>query len=140
MLKKYISAVIDQLSTKGNFSWGSMGFFEKNAAGDFHFKYTSAHPLAFQEVVAEKVFRGSATHEVLVGDRVYSGDAIQKVITDHKAIKQYHWQRVSLAALTLAVVIICIIAFANPDFVFKHQLHFKMKAKSHGETYIMLPK
>lgn len=132
----YLKKTLDEGAT---IEWKKIGEWGKDNNGHIYFNAASVRQLTEKMLPAEKLIRNNPQHEVLVGDRTYSGEQLQELLDKNKTKPVKNEIRMA-AVLSLAVAILCMLFsfIFIPGFNAAHQHQFKFVPKQSPKTYSII--
>jgi hypothetical protein len=94
-----------KLSEKGEANWDNVGIFRRDNNGDLKLHSQSILLKSEQPVMAEKVIRVKAEHNVLVGEQEKTSVQMEEYFAENKSRKNYTWL-IAVIITVLAVMFI----------------------------------
>ena len=135
-LEQYIDTLKQHVTNTGKAVWKDLGEWELNESGALYFRVADLSVPEVQTIPAEKRIRAQATHEVLIGDQTYSGDALHQLLDNQKnKIKISRYVTYVTIVITTAAVLITACLFIIPSMRHTHQKQMKLDINIPSETY-----
>lgn len=102
----------NQLSTTGEVSWKNVGRFLRDEKGNIMLDSAFMKAESELPVIAEKVIREKAGHNILVGDNIKTAIEMEETLTETIPNKDYGWI-IAIIAIVLSIMIVGIYLSEN---------------------------
>jgi hypothetical protein len=133
---QYLKQVLDK---DGKLHWNQMGDWVINDSGQIVFRGSFEMIAGYDTLSAEKLIRENAGHQVLIGDRTYSGEQLQHLLQQNKKKPLKNITIIVAAAITIAAFFVILFSFiTKPGFKYHHQYQMKIDPKGPQETYKLI--
>jgi hypothetical protein len=135
----YINYIKEILHKEGKMVWDQLGEWIMDDAGQIVFKGLDIDVYVPIAIPAEKLIRGSQAHEVLVGDRTYSGEQVQQLLEKNKKQAKSNTKNAVSSGFVVAAILVIMISFIMiPGFKQLHQRQIKLSPQRPIETYTII--
>jgi hypothetical protein len=138
-LKDYISKIKETLKQSGHLEWGSLGTLKQNVSGEIIFDTTPLIPVGQSVVVAEKIVKEDREHVVLIGDRTYSGEALQELLAPVKKNQYLVQYKFALIIFFITALATIYLFYSRKNFFEKNQLQLPLTPNEAPASYSILP-
>lgn len=137
-LKKYIHYLKQILHKEGQLEWKHMGVWIINESAQIVFKVGDLAVPVNATLSAEKLIRENVAHEVLIGDRTYSGEQLAELLGKNKKKSLQNNISVAAAFIGAAIIIVIFSMILIPGFMQSHQRQIKLMPQPATETYTII--
>lgn len=134
----YINKLIAYLNTGNKIEWGYLGILEKKGDEQMYFNGSVIHIPGNVPVLAEKVIRKKAGHQVLVGDQTFSADDMQHKLRKTPVKIRRHSIIISAAVILLAIFTMIYLFVTEKRFIHSHQQQPSIKVQTPSPAYKIL--
>jgi hypothetical protein len=137
-LSEWVTSLKETLQQQGNWSWDGVGSFQAEDAAKVIFKGDVQQLTGFEVVPAVQIIRQEASPDVLVGDRVFTGNEMKALLEKRKKIIPAGSLKWMLGLLLILMLTLLLLFIRNPSLLSHHQWQPAFEKKNPPATHTII--
>ena len=137
-LSEWITSLKDVLSQQGIWSWDGVGSFQAEDAAKVIFKGDIQQLTGYDVVPAVQIIRQEASPDVLVGDRVFTGNEMKALLEERKKIIPAGSLKWLLGLILILLLALIVLFIRKPSLLNQHQWQPAFEKKNPPATHTII--
>ncbi|MBU6158012.1 MAG: hypothetical protein KGP35_03160 [Bacteroidetes bacterium] len=137
-LSDWVSSLKEKLRQQGSWDWESVGTFQSEDTASIIFKSELQQLKGYEAIPAIQIIRQEASPDVLVGDKIFTGNEMKAILEDRKKIIPAGSLKWLVGLLIIFMLALIVLFIRNPSLLHLHQWQPSFEKKNPPATHSII--